>query len=196
MPRGKKICPHCNFVCGPRSYFCLNKACGKPFTMKGVLATEEKRVELAAKAAGTFGKPPGEVEQEEVYLNIYDYFEDVDPTERELSVGGEDTHCYLSKDHRFKLRRSEEFMGVPLEKLHDRWYTLLHRNTDRDSTVLWELVRRFKSMNAALHYYKAVEAGERELVLYRPGDDQPKSRMHKRVAKRAAKLAKRNKVTV
>jgi hypothetical protein len=187
MGRGAKACKSCGTVTGPRSFFCPNKACGKPFEMKGKVATEEKRVELEQKKQGVFGKTVDPEIDEEI-LHLLDFFNEVDPTPKEKEVNGKMLECYMSKDNTFRLRYNEEFMGIPLVKLHDKRYTLLKRNTNRDSHVEWDLIKRFKSLQTCLHFFRAVLNGEREAKPFVPGDDVPQSRALKRFRKKERKL--------
>jgi len=184
--RGNKVCPKCNGNNGPRAFAC--KHCGEPFVLKGVVATAEQIEQARLRKLGIDPNKVPEVEEE--YLNIHDFFQEVEPTDREIKNGGERVECYMSFDNKFRLRHAEEFMGIPLEKLHDRWYTLLHRNDDRDSHVRWDLVKRFKSLNSVLLYVRAVQRGERELVIYRPGDDVRKNRALVRHQKKMKKIKK------
>lgn len=185
MGRGTKLCK-CGAANGPRSFFC--KVCKEPFTIKGVVSTEEKRAELEQKRLLALGIKEPEVE--EVYLNIYDYFDDDEPTKRELELGGEDTQCFISKNKKYRVRFAGFFMGIPLEKLHNRWYTLLKKNDDIDSSVKWDLIRRFDDRNKLLHFYKSILDGTREVKVYVPGDDVRKNRALKRFNKKKGKLAK------
>lgn len=184
--RGNKPCPACGAANGPRSFQC--KVCKKPFKIKGVEVTPEQIKEAENRRLGLTPKQAEEVE--EVLLNLYDYFKDDVPTEREVKIGGKNTEVFTSLDNSFRLRHTDEFMGVPLEKLHNRWYALLKRNHERESIVVWQLVRRFKSLNSALHYVKEVKEGTREVRLYVPGDDARKSRALTRFQKKQRKLKK------
>lgn len=189
MPRGRKLCenPDCKAINGPRAYSCIK--CNHPFTIKGVVASPEKIAEVKQRkliAAGIIT----ESEPEEEILHILDYFNEDEPTPREKHINGDKVECYMSKDNKFRLRYTEEYMGIPLVKLHDRRYTLLKRNSDRDSQVEWDLVNRFKSLQKLLHYFRAVQDGSRQVVLYRPGDDVRKSRALTRFHKKQKKLKK------
>lgn len=186
MPRGQKTCKVCGTHAGPRAYCCLNEKCKAPFTMKGVISSPEKIEQVRLRRMGIDPNKPEELEEE--YLNVDDFLYEVEPLPYELKSSGKEVECYMSHDNIFRLRKSEEFMGVPLEKLHDRWYTLLKKNEERDSNVVWQLVRRFKSMNSVLHFLRAVQRGEREVTIFKPWDNARKSRALKRFHKKQAKL--------
>jgi hypothetical protein len=191
MPRGSKNCV-CGTANGPRSFSC--KSCGKPFVIKGVEATAEQIAEAKLRKAILAGESVKvDPEQEEEYLDWRIYFDEAEPTQSEIKTGGETVECYLSKDRKFRIRFSEYFMGVSLTKLHNKWYTLLVRNDNMNSSVVWDLVKRFNSMNSLLHFYRDILNGTRELRIYIPGDDAPKSRVLRRIAKRNKKLGKRGK---
>lgn len=165
MPRGSKTCPHCSHVCGPRAFFCTNTACGKPFVIKGVVSTEEKRVELQLAKIPVKER---EDDDEEVFLESSDFFNIVKPTHREFQNQGPNVHTWVSKDGKYRLRWSKEFMGISIEHIHGRPYALLKNGVAHDGTDTLQLIRRFKGMQGALKAFMKVQAG---IPLEKPKED-------------------------
>lgn len=176
MPRGSKTCKHCGHVCGPRAFFCTNAACGKPFVVKGVESSEELRVKLQLAKVPVKEREDGETVEDEVLLEREDYFDIVQPTHRELVNQGPKVHTWLSKDGKYRLRWSKEFMGIPIEEIHGRPYCLLKNGVTHDGNECLLLIRRFKSMQGALKAYVKILNG---IPLERPKEDARKKQTKK-----------------
>jgi hypothetical protein len=159
MPRGSKTCKHCGHVCGPRAFFCTNTACGKPFVVKGVESTEELRVKLQLAKVPVREREDGESVEDEVLLESSDYFVPVKPTYREITNQGPKVHVWESKDGKYRLRWSKEFMGVSIENIHGRPYILLKNGLSPDGQTTLSIVRRFKGMQGVLKTYVKILNG-------------------------------------
>ena len=191
MPRGSKLCKSCGATNGPRAFIC--SSCNKPFEIKGKAVTAEKIEEAKNRRAGVPVSTPSrdpDTDENGFHYELTDFFVRVPPTPTELKNNGKNVTCWMSKDNKFRLRMSKEFMGVDITHLHDKPYVLLKRDDQRGSQVVWQLVRRFSRWTAATKYYHDVTSGIKELVLYRPGDDDRRSHVSRRVAKRNKKIAK------
>lgn len=174
MPRGIKICKKCGRNSGPRSFFCVHADCGHPFVVKGVESTEELRMKLKLAKIPVREREDGE--EEEVFLDSEDYFVSVKPTARELVNQGLNVHTWVSKDGKYRLRWSKEFMGVPIEEIHGRPYCLLKNGITHDGQDCLHLIRRFKGVQGALKAYVKILNG---IPLERPKEDVRKKQTKK-----------------
>lgn len=155
MSRGNKVCNKCGGNNGPRAFAC--KHCQAPFIIKGEEVTAEKILERKLAQLPTGDKDAGEDEEE--IFEVSDYFSAVQPTPRELYNQGPKVRVWESKDGKYRLRWSKEFMGVSIEHLHGRMYTLLKYGTDYNTDTTLQLVRRFKSMQGSIKGYIKVING-------------------------------------
>lgn len=154
MPRGSKQCS-CGQVTGPRAFSC--PACGKAFVIKGQEVSAEKILERKLSKQPNADKEAGDSEDE--LLEVSDYFVVASPTERELRNQGPQVRVWESKDGKYRLRWSKEFMGISIEHLHGRQYVLLRNRFDANQNPILEMVRRFKSMQGSLKGYIKVING-------------------------------------
>lgn len=172
--RGQKICAHCGAKTGPRAFSC--PSCNKPFMIKGKEATPEQIAQAKLAKIPTKEREDGEAVEDEIFLESSDYFNIVKPTERELSNQGVQVHVWESKDGRYRLRWSKEFMGVSIENLHGRPYCLLKHIRAVDGLPALEMVRRFKGMQGALKTYVKILNG---IPIERPKEDVRKKQTKK-----------------
>lgn len=163
--RGQKKCIGCGHVTGPRAFSC--PSCGKPFIIKGKEATPEQIAQAKLAKVPTKEREDGETE-DEVLLESSDYFNIVKPTAREIVNQGPMVHVWESKDGKYRLRWSKEFMGISIEHIHGRPYTLLKNETSKNGDVVLSLVRRFKGMQGALKAYVKILNG---IPLDKPKED-------------------------
>lgn len=182
MPRGNKKCPTCQADNGPRAFSC--KACKAPFVLRGVLTSQEKIAEVEARKNPIVKNEDGEFEEE--ILESLDYFDVVKPTHIELRNQGSKVHCWESRDKKYRLRWSREFMGVSIEHLHGRPYCLLRNGLDKGSRPTLSLVHRFKSMQGALKGYVKILNG---IPLGKPKED-IKVKNKKRLKRQLKKINK------
>lgn len=155
MPRGQKACTKCGKMTGPRAWYC--SGCNHPFVIKGQEVPAEKILERKLAKQPSIDKEASEAE--ELFYEVTDYFVPVQPSQRELQNQGPQVRVWESKDGKYRLRWSKEFMGVSIEHLHGRQYTLLKNKVAPDLSPALELIRRFKTMQGAIKGYIMVING-------------------------------------
>jgi hypothetical protein len=105
--KGRKVCPHCQSINGPRSFNC--KECGKGFVVKGVQQPDIlPEVQLAEAPIAN----PSKRQKLLNYVREYNGQDDLDRKLKYQIVGG----TWISKCGTYKIQEQAWFLGVNMRE--------------------------------------------------------------------------------